>query len=113
MNNRKTQRYLRDNSIEVTWRSRGIETTGVAVNLSRRGVDICSQNPPAVGSDIIITFQLEDARRGAIFETVRGKVKWTRKLSLHHAGIEFLSEINPINHSSIFSQIEKAKQLEE
>lgn len=112
MNNRKTKRYLRDNSIEVIWRSRGIETTGVAVNLSRQGVDICCQNPPEIGSNISITFQFENEKKKTVFESIQGKVKWTKRLGLVHTGVEFLSEINEKNHVGIFSQIEKAKALE-
>jgi hypothetical protein len=112
MNNRKGKRYLKDNSIEVTWRSRGIETTGVAVNLSRKGVDICCQNPPEIGSNISITFQFENEKKKTVFESIQGKVKWTKRLGLYHTGVEFLSEINEKNHAGIFSQIEKAKELE-
>ncbi len=112
MNNRKTERYLKDDSIEVTWRSRGIETTGVAVNLSRRGVDICCQNPPEIGSHISITFQFENEKKKTVFESIQGKVKWTKRLGLFHAGVEFLSEIDEKNHVGIFSQIEKAKAVE-
>jgi hypothetical protein len=112
MNNRKGKRYLKDNTIEVTWRSRGIETTGVAVNLSRKGVDICCQSPPEIGSNISITFQFENEKKKTVFESIQGKVKWTKRLGLYHTGVEFLSEINEKNHAGIFSQIEKAKELE-
>lgn len=110
MNKRKTERYLRNNCLEVTWKSHGMDESGVAVNLSQRGVDICCETPPQIGSDISITFQFEDERRGRILESVSGKVKWTRKLGVFHTGIEFLSEINKENHSFIVSQIERSKK---
>ena len=113
MNKRKGKRYLKDNSIEVTWRSRGLETTGVAVNLSRKGVDICCQNPPEIGAEVSITFQFENEKKKTAFETIQGKVKWTKRLGLYHAGVEFLSEINQKNHAGIFAKIEKDKELQD
>ncbi|HZR47809.1 MAG TPA: PilZ domain-containing protein [Candidatus Manganitrophaceae bacterium] len=112
MNNRKTKRYLKDNSIEVILRSTGNETTGVAVNLSRKGVDICCQKPPEIGSEVFITFQFENEKKRTVFESVRGKVKWTKKLGLNHAGVEFLSEMNEKNHSGILSRIEEERAIE-
>lgn len=112
MNNRKAKRYLKDNSIEVILRARGNETTGVAVNLSRTGVDICCQNPPEIGSEIFITFQIENDKKRTVFESIHGKVKWTKKLGLNHAGVEFLSEINEKNHAGILSRIEEEKEAE-
>lgn len=112
MNNRKAKRYLKDNSIEVILRSRGNETTGVAVNLSRKGVDICCQNPPEIGSEIFITFHFENEKKRTVFESIQGKVKWTKKLGLNHAGVEFLSEINEKNHAGILSRIEEERSAE-
>ncbi|HLG22917.1 MAG TPA: PilZ domain-containing protein [Candidatus Manganitrophaceae bacterium] len=113
MNKRKTKRYLKENCLEIVWKSGGQESTGVAVNLSRKGVDICCQIPPKIGSEISITFQFEDQKKRFAFETVKGKVKWTKKLGLVHTGVEFLSELNQKKHPLISAQIERAQAEEE
>lgn len=113
MNKRKTERYLKDNFVEVRWKSKGGAFNGVAVNLSRKGIDICCLNPPEVGAEITVLFEFEDEKRQNVTESIRGKVQWVKKLGLFHSGIEFISEIDEKRHLGILSLIEQAQTAED
>ncbi len=114
MNKRKTKRYIGNYFIEAKWISGATSTTGVAVNLSKKGVGICCLSPLEIGSKISITFHFDDEQKQTASESVQGQVRWTKKLGpFHTAGIEFFSELNEENNFLLLSQIEQAKEFED
>lgn len=114
MNKRKIKRYIGNHFIEAKWKSGATSTTGVAVNLSKKGVGICCLVAPEVGGEISITFHFSDEQKQTASESIPGKVEWTKKLGpFHTAGIEFFSELNEENNFLIFSQIGQAKEFED
>lgn len=113
MEKRKARRYLKNNFIEVEWSSNGVESNGVAVNLSKWGIDICCLTPPRVGSEIKITFRLEGEKKESVVESVDGKVRWVKRLGLPHSGIEFSSEVNQQTYPGILSLIWQAEAFGE
>lgn len=111
MNQRKVRRYSL--FIEAKLESKGIAVTGVAVNLSARGIGICCLTPIQIGSEATATLHFYDKREGLLAESVQGTIKWTQNFGgLHAAGIEFSRDLNEEDHFLILSHIEIMKEFE-
>lgn len=113
MNKRGNQRYTGNHFIQVQWKSGGNSAEGVATNLSRTGAGICCVTSIETGSEITITFHFEDEQKSKVLESVKGVVKWSRKLgSLYTAGVEWMADVNEEDIFLALSQIELAKEYQ-